>query len=107
MSGNRSRVHALNLISDPGACANAGLRRRAAPSSSSPPVSSESPGRYDLTGVWTGTSITGCTPLRMNGPWRCGARADLMLTFIREDTAEITGIYASDRGRRSPTTRNI
>jgi hypothetical protein len=99
MSGNRSRVHALSLIlmlalAPMQACGVA------APGNSSPPVSSESPGQYDLTGVWTGTSITGCTPLRMNGPWRCGARADLMLTFIREDTATaITGIYASDRGR--------
>jgi len=98
MSGNRSRVHALSLIlilalAPMQACGVA------APSNSSPPVSSESLGQYDLTGVWTGTSITGCTPLRMNGPWRCGARADIMLTFIREDTAAITGIYASDRGR--------
>jgi hypothetical protein len=99
MSGNRSRVHALSLIlilalAPMQACGVA------APSNSSPPVSSESLGQYDLTGVWTGTSITGCTPLRMNGRWRCGARADLMLTFIREDTATaITGIYASDHGR--------
>jgi hypothetical protein len=71
----------------------------AAPTNSSLPVSSESPGKYDLSGVWTGTSITGCTPLRLNGPWRCGARADIMLTFIRDDTAAIIGIYASDRSR--------
>lgn len=54
---------------------------------------------YDLSGVWTGTSITGCTPFRSNGPWRCGARADIMLTFVREDSAAILGIFASDRGR--------
>ncbi len=35
----------------------------------------------------------------MYGPWRCGARADLILTFIEEDSAAITGIYTSDRGR--------
>jgi hypothetical protein len=99
MSGNRLRVHgALRLIlilllAPMQACSVA------APTKSSPPVSSESPGKYNLSGVWTGTSITGCTPLRMNGPWRCGARADIMLTFIREDSAAITGIYASDRGR--------
>jgi hypothetical protein len=66
---------------------------------SSPPVSSESFRQYDLSGVWTGTSITGCLPLRMDGPWRCGARADLMLTLIEEDSTNITGIFASDRGR--------
>jgi hypothetical protein len=98
MSGNRSRVRALSLIlilalAPMQACGVA------APSNSGPRVPSESLGHYDLTGVWTGTSITGCTPLRMNGPWRCGARADIMLTFIREDTAAMTGIYASDRGR--------
>ena len=71
----------------------------AAPTNSSPPVSSATRGKYDLSGVWTGTSITGCAPLRMNGPWRCGARADIMLTFVPEDTAAATGIYASDRAR--------
>jgi hypothetical protein len=97
VSGNRSCVHALSLIlilalAPMQACGVA------APSNSSPPVSSESLG-YDLAGVWTGTSITGCKPSRMDGPWRCGARADIMLTFIREGTAAITGIYASDRAR--------
>jgi hypothetical protein len=97
MSGNRSRVHA-QLDPDPGACANPGLRRRCT-QQPGPSVSSESLGQHDLAGVRTGTSITGCTPLRMNGPWRCGARADIMLRFIREDTAAMTGIYASDNGR--------
>ena len=97
MSGNRSCVHALSLIlilalAPMQACGVA------APSNSSPPVSSESLG-YDLAGVWTGTSITGCKPSRMDGPWRCGARADLMLTLIEEDSTNITGIFASDRGR--------
>jgi hypothetical protein len=98
MSGNRWRVHgALSLIlilslAPMQACGVA------APTNSGPLVASESPGKYDLSGVWTGISITGCTPLRMNGPWRCGARADIMLTFIREDTAAITGVFASDRG---------
>jgi hypothetical protein len=98
MSGNRLRVReALSLIvilslAPLQACSVV------APTDSSPPPSSESPGRYDLSGVWTGTSITGCTPLRMYGPWRCGARADISLTLIREDSAAITGIYASDRG---------
>src|ERR1700676_3011200 len=71
----------------------------ATPTSFSPPIASESPEKYDLSGVWTGTSITGCSPLRMYGPWRCGARADLILTFIGKDSAAITGIYASDRSR--------
>jgi len=71
----------------------------ATPSNSSQPVSSASSRKYDLTGVWIGTSITGCTPLRMNGPWRCGARADMMLTFIGEDRSGMIGIYASDRGQ--------
>jgi hypothetical protein len=66
---------------------------------SSPPVSSESFRQYDLSGVWTGTSITGCLPLRMDGPWRCGARADLMLTLIEEGSTTITGIFASNRVR--------
>jgi len=74
----------------------------AVPSDSGPPVSSRLPGKYNLSGVWTGASITGCTPLRMNGPWQCGAKADIMLTFISEDTtAAIAGIYASDRGPAS------
>jgi hypothetical protein len=34
----------------------------------------------------------------MYGPWRCGARADIILTLIAGDSAAITGIYASDRG---------
>ena len=99
MSGNRLRVReALSLIvilslAPMQACS------MASPTDSSPPVSSESPGKYDLSGVWAGTSITGCSPLRMYGPWRCGARADLILTFIGEDSAAITGIYASDRSR--------
>jgi hypothetical protein len=63
------------------------------------PVSSEAQRNYDLSGVWTGTSITGCTPLRTNGPWRCGARADIMLTFVWEDCAPMLGIFASDRCR--------
>ena len=67
--------------------------------SKSPHASSQTQTDYDLSGVWTGTSITGCTPLRSNGPWRCGARADIMLTFVREDSAAMLGIFASDRGR--------
>ena len=65
MSGNRLRVHgALSLIlilslAPMQACGVA------APSSYSSPVASESHGKYDLSGVWTGTSITGCSPLRM------------------------------------------
>jgi hypothetical protein len=97
MSGNRLRVRgafSLILILSLAPVQACGV---ATPTNSGPLVSSESPGKYDLSGVWTGISITGCTPLRMNGPWRCGARADLMLTFFREDTAAITGIYASDR----------
>jgi len=97
MNGNRLRVHgvlSLILMLAVVPMQSCGV---AAPSSSRPPVSSESLGKNDLSGVWTGTSITGCTPLRMNGPWRCGARADIMLTFISEDTEEILGIYASER----------
>jgi len=71
----------------------------AAPKANSRAVSFEAQTNYDLSGVWTGTSITGCTPLRTIGPWRCGARADIMLTFVRYDTAGILGIFASDRGR--------
>jgi hypothetical protein len=98
MSGNRLRVHeALRLILIL-SLAPMQAYSMAAPIGSSPPLSSESPGKYHLSGVWTGTSITGCTPLRMYGPWRCGARADLILTFFREDTPAIFGIYASDRG---------
>jgi len=99
MSGNRSRVHgalSLILILLLAALQACGL---AVPSNLSPPVSPEPSGKYDLSGVWTGTSITGCTPLRMNGPWRCGARADMMLTFIGEDGSGMIGIYASDRSR--------
>ena len=44
--------------------------------------------------VWAGTSLAGCSHLRMNGPWRCGARADILLTFVYEDTVAINGIYA-------------
>ncbi len=62
-------------------------------------VSSQAQRNYDLSGVWTGTSITGCTPLRTNGPWRCGARADIMLTLVPGDRAAMWGIFASDRGR--------
>ena len=97
MSGNRSRVHALSLILIL-ALAPIQACGVAAPGNSGPSVSSESLGQYDLAGVWTGTSITGCTPLRMYGPWRCGARADISLTLIREGSAAMTGIYASDRG---------
>src|ERR1700674_4333726 len=99
MSGNRLRVHeALSLILIL-ALAPVQACGVVAPTNSSPPLSSNSPGKYDFSGVWTGTSITGCSPLRMYGPWRCGARADLILTFIEEDSAAITGIYTSDRGR--------
>jgi hypothetical protein len=97
MSGNRLRVHgvlSLILMLSLVPMQSCGV---AAPSNSRPPVSPESLGKNDLSGVWTGTSITGCTPLRMNGPWRCGARADIMLTFISEDTEVILGIYASER----------
>jgi hypothetical protein len=96
MNGKRLRVHELLSLllilslAPMQACSVAKSR---------PPVSSESLGQYDLSGVWTGTSITGCLPLRMGGPWRCGARADLTLTLIEEDSTTITGIIASDRGR--------
>jgi len=70
----------------------------ATPADSRAPISSESQKTPDLSGVWAGSSITGCTPLRMDGPWRCGARADIMLTFIGEDPAASAGIYESDRG---------
>jgi hypothetical protein len=98
MGGNGLRVHpALSLIlilslASVQACA------LAAPANSRP-VPSEAQKNYDLSGVWTGTSITACTPLRTNGPWRCGAGADIVLTFVREDTAAIWGIFASDRDR--------
>ncbi len=68
-----------------------------AATNSSPLVSSKSPAESDLSGVWTGMSITSCTPLRMTGPWRCGTKANIKLTFIKE-RATITGIYASVRG---------
>ena len=64
---------------------------------SSPPFSSKSVKEYDLSGVWTGSSTTSCTPLRAADPWRCGAKAYIKLTFIIQ-TATITGIYASVRG---------
>lgn len=79
MSGNRLRIHgvlSLILMLALVPMQSCGV---AAPSNSRPPVSSESFGKNDLSGVWTGTSITGCTPLRMNGPWRCGARADIIV----------------------------
>jgi hypothetical protein len=94
MSGNRLRVRGeLSLI------LILSLALMQACGVAAPPILSESTGKYNLFGVWTGTSITGCTPLRMNGPWRCGARADIMLTFIGDDSEAVTGIYASDRGR--------
>jgi len=99
MSGNRLRVRqALRLILVLSlvlgqACV------LTTPNANSRPVSSQAQRKYDLAGVWTGTSITGCTPLRMNGPWRCGARGDILLTFIQEDTAGILGIFASERGQ--------
>jgi len=98
MGGNRFRVHrVLRLILiltlvPLQACALAAV-------TNSHPVSPEAETNYDLSGVWTGTSITGCTPLRTNGPWRCGAIADIMLTFVREDSAAMLGIFASERGR--------
>jgi len=98
MGGNLFSVHrALQLIliltlAPVQACA------LAAPAGSGP-VFARSSKNYDLSGVWTGTSITGCTPPRANGPWRCGARADIMLTFVREDSAPMLGIFAADRGR--------
>jgi hypothetical protein len=98
MGGNLFSVHgALQLIliltlAPVQACA------LAAPAGSRP-VFHRSSKNYDLSGVWTGTSITGCTPPRANGPWRCGARADIMLTFVREDSSAMLGIFASDRGR--------
>src|SRR5215472_5101400 len=61
---------------------------------SSPPFSSKSVKEYDLSGVWTGSSITSCTPLRTAGPWRCGAKTYIKLTFITQ-MATITGMYAS------------
>jgi hypothetical protein len=70
----------------------------ATPTDPRPPISTESKENHDLSGVWIGSSITGCTPLRMDGPWRCGARANIMLTFIGEDPAAMAGIYESDRG---------
>jgi hypothetical protein len=101
MSGNRWRVHgvlsvALILSLTPmQACGVA------APTDSALPASLEAPGQHDLSGVWTGTSITSCLPLRMSGPWRCGARADIRLTLNREDSASLTGIFVSERGPAS------
>jgi hypothetical protein len=63
----------------------------------SPPDSFKSSAEYDLSGVWTGISISSCTSLRMTGPGRCGTRTYIKLTFIKE-TATMTGIYASIRG---------
>ena len=96
MRGNRFGLYgALRMIAlllfAPSACA------LAVPINSAPPRLSKAPGGHDLYGVWTGASITSCTPLRMDGPWRCGAKADITLTFIQEGTAGITGVYASDR----------
>ena len=97
-TGNRSHAHeALSLIVllslwPMQACGVAG------PPNSRSPVPFTSWDKNDLSGVWQGTSVTGCSPLRMTGPWRCGARADIMLTFIRDDAARTMGIYASNRG---------
>jgi hypothetical protein len=87
------RLILLLLVGTPEACAVA----RAGPTHSSS-LGSVPSGSHDLSGVWIGTSVTGCTPLRMDGPWRCGAKADIMLTFLPEDpAAAANGIYASER----------
>jgi hypothetical protein len=96
MSGKRLRVHELLSLL---LILSLAPMQACSVAKSSPRVSSESLRQYDLSGVWTGTSITECSPLRMDGPWRCGARADLLLTLIEEDRTTTTGIFASDRGR--------
>jgi hypothetical protein len=101
MRSNQLRVQqALGLIlilslAPLQACAVAALARA--------PASSIAPAAHELAGVWTGTAVSGCTPLRMTGPWRCGARATITLTLIQQETSTITGFYASDRGRANAT----
>ena len=69
----------------------------AATTNLNPQISSSSSVQSDFSGVWVGTSITSCTPLRMTGPWRCGSKADIKLTLIRKPAAAITGVFASVR----------
>lgn len=64
-------------------------------------------GNANLAGVWTGTSIIACTPLRMGGPLRCGATANIMFTIVEERADAITGFYASDSGAVEETGRII
>jgi hypothetical protein len=75
----------------------------AAKTNSSKSVASPSNTTSDLSGVWIGTSITSCFPLRLDGPWRCGARANIMLTLFRLGADRMGGFYASDtvQARRS------
>ena len=76
MGGNRFRVDGvLRLIlilslAPMQACA------LAAPTNSSTPISSETRGKYDLSGVWTGTSITRlhATPNEWTVALRCESR---------------------------------
>lgn len=67
----------------------------------------QSGGKNNLSGVWTGTSIVGCTPLRMGGPRRCGATANIMFTIVEERADAITGFYASDSGALEETGRIV
>jgi hypothetical protein len=70
----------------------------AAATNSGPPVSSKVyEAKCDLCGVWTGISIASCTAARITGPWRCGAKSYIKLTFIKE-TSTTTGFYTSIRG---------
>ena len=64
-------------------------------------------GQNSLAGVWIGTSIVGCTPLRMSGLRRCGARAAIMFTIVEERAGAITGFFASDRGALQESGRII
>jgi hypothetical protein len=57
----------------------------------------KSSAQSDFSGVWAGTSITSCTPLRMTGPWRCGSKANIKSTLMRERASAITGVYTSVR----------
>ncbi len=59
VSGNRLRLrgaHSLILFLSLVPVQSCGV---AAPTNSRPPDASEAPGKNDLSGVWTGTSITG------------------------------------------------
>lgn len=65
----------------------------------SPPVGLEPGGTHDLSGVWTGTAVESCTPLRLGAFRSCGSRSNIMFTIIQERADVIRGFYAANSGR--------